>query len=80
MSTEYCLDCETHNEAVHLTNNKLNPPNDSELVRLFLIYHRHNGRGRCKMVLESEHTIEFDNIARFKRTINNKPIPDIKRD
>lgn len=64
MSTDYFLDCKVCNEAVHITNNKSDPPIDKELVRMFLIYH---GYGRqCQIILESEHTIEWKHIKKFK--------------
>ena len=61
MSTDYYLNCEAHNEAVHLTDNKLNPPINSDLLKMFLMCHfRHN------VFLESEHDVEYENVKRFE--------------
>ena len=70
MSTDYYLDCKTCNEAVHITDNKANPPIDEELLKIFLVYHgyRHSQAKPCQVVLESEHTIEYDHIIKFKKT------------
>lgn len=70
MSTYYYLDCKTHNEAVYITNNKGDPP-DREPVKSFLMRHGLGRTSPCEVVLEYEHTIEYDNIKRFKDFLND---------
>ena len=69
MSTDYYLNCKTCGEAVHITDNKANPPIDAEMVKAFLIFHgyRHRNGKPCEVVLESEHTIEWADCTKFER-------------
>jgi len=61
MSDEFYLTCKDHNEAVHLTNNKLNPPINKDSLKLFLIHHfNHN------VVLETDNVVEPGDIKRWR--------------
>lgn len=62
MSTLYYLNCKTHNEAVHLTDNKINPPIDKNLLKMFLIHHDPK---KCDISLENEHTINYENTRKW---------------
>ena len=66
MSTDYYLNCETHNVAVHLTDNKLNPPINKRGLKIFLCWHY-----GCKVVLEHDNSVEFENVKRFEEWFKN---------
>ena len=60
MATKFYLTCKDHNEAVNLTDNKLNPPTNKDSLKLFLTYHRkHN------IVLEIGNIVDPDNVKRW---------------
>ena len=69
MSTDYYLDCKTCKEAVNFTDNKANPPVDSEMLKDFLIWHVSN---KCHVVMESDNTIDYDNTKRFKEAFKGR--------
>ena len=65
MSTDYYLNCKTHNEAVWITDNKANHfPQYDEYIKNFLAFHDNDS---CNVVLENDQIIEHDNLKKFKK-------------
>lgn len=61
MSTDYYLVCKNHGVGINLTDNKLNPPIDEELLKIFLWSH-----SGCGAILENEHTFDFQLERKFQ--------------
>lgn len=62
MSTDYYLDCKTHEHAIYVFDNKGNTFDKLE-VKYFILRHGVSG---CDIRLESEHTLERNHTYKFK--------------
>lgn len=62
MSTDYYLVCKEHEVGINLTDNKLNPPIDEDMLKLFFYQHIH-----CHPIVEDEHEFDYEIQKKFKK-------------
>lgn len=62
MSTDYYLVCKEHEVGINLTDNKLNPPIDKDMLKLFFYQHVH-----CHPIVETENEFDYEIQKKFKK-------------